>query len=235
MKRILSFIIVSLMIMAAAFTVIADNENTYAIQLETAKEKYKINEEVYVNASITDISAANGLIAIEMVIEYDPKLLKAVKGDTEEIAETNLPDAWKENGEKTENIVTDENANQTGRIKLIFTAPMDENGIYTPSIAGSEYYVIVKFECLGEGNPIIRIDPSNKENCATGYDKEGNVVNYTGKGSEVTFEITSENKTTDESTPDQESERDYTLYYIIVGSAVAVCAAILVITKLRKK
>ena len=102
MKKALSLIIALIMIAFTAFTVFAETEATYTITLDTYKEKYRIGDDVFLNAKLENIVSETGFIAFEIIIEYDPELLKAIKGDNDEIAETNLPESWLENGERHE-------------------------------------------------------------------------------------------------------------------------------------
>ena len=235
MKKIISFIMASSLI--ALFTLDAFAELIpFSLNLDTVKDEYNVGEAVYIKASLTEIKINNGFIGIGICIEFDPEILKAVPGDNGETAEVFLPEEWINGGERIENIVKNEDGTQKGKVLLNYIAPINDTGTATYPLKSDDFYAVVKFECIKEGVTSVRIDGENEYNCCTGYDDEGNVVSYKGKGSEIALTVKSETESKNES---KDTAYPYqinsTVYYIIAGAAVVIAAVILIITKKRKK
>ncbi len=236
MKRSLALIAALIITAFCMVTVLAEAETYYSVTLDSIQNEYKTGEEFYVKASLGEIKSPDGFIGVGIQIEYDPEMIEALESDKGTAVETFVPDEWKENGEMLENVVTDAEGKQTGRILLNYIAPVQEDGGKASAIRGNdELYVIIKFKSLKPGKTVVKVDGENGYNVCTGYDENGSAVSYAGKGSEIEFTFSGENSGAEESGGAADGERSYTVYYVIVGAAVVIAAAAIIITKLVKK
>ena len=233
--RIAAITAVTALMLCLAVCAIADTPIFYTMKLDCANDSYEVGETVYVKASIEDIKFTDGYVGIGISIRYDPVCLEVLPADGGGVAEANIPNTWKENGEILENVVKDEDGTPTGEIRLNYVAPINAEGKMTDQVKDSDFYAIVKLKAISAGETCVRILSDDGYNVCSGYSEDGTVTRYPGKGSELKITLTGGDAASQsEVSAVPEEQRSYAIYYIIVGAALAVAAAVIVISKLKK-
>ena len=234
--RIAAITAVTALMLCLAVCAIADTPIFYTMKLDCANDSYEVGETVYVKASIENIKFTDGYVGIGISIRYDPVCLEALPADGGGVAEANIPNTWKENGEILENVVKNEDGTPAGEIRLNYVAPLNGEDVMTNAVKDSDFYAVVKFKAISAGETYVRILSDDGYNVCSGYSEDGTVTRYPGKGSELKITLTSgDGGIQSEASAVPEEQRSYTLYYIIMGAAVAIAAAALIVSKLRKK
>ncbi|MBQ6184145.1 MAG: hypothetical protein IJK33_09700 [Clostridia bacterium] len=233
MKRFVIPAALLLLAAVCALTVLAADGTFYSVTLDSISNEYKVGDAFYVKVALCDITAPNGFLSVGIEIEYDPEMLTLQEADDGGVAEATFPESWRD-AERTETVATDAEGKQAGRILLTYTAPETESGSKDNALKTDDLFVIIKFKSNASGRTAVKVDGASGFNVCIGKNENGVPESYAGKGSEIEFTF-SENISGDKSEATAADEKSYTPYYIIVGSAVAIAAAVLIVSKFVRK
>ncbi len=195
MKR---FICVSLMLSVLfcllVFSAAAVGEEKFTAVIETSSDSFGVGDEFYIKISLTNIDLAEGegFIGYEFSLKYDPKVLEVIEKADGTFAEPTLPENWNDGTEKLEKLFKDDDGKQTGKIRLVYVAPIENDDLQPLLVKDESVYVNVKFRCIASSEKTsVEFDGESGVNC-TVVSSEGAIGNVRGKNASLELSVKSE-------------------------------------------
>lgn len=177
-----------------AFSASAEGEEKFTAVIETSSESFSVGDEFYIKISLTDIDLAEGegFVGYEFSLKYDPNVLEVIVNEDGTFAEATLPENWKDGTEKIEKLFKDADGKQTGKIRFVYVAPIENDDLQSLSVKDDSVYVNVKFRCIASSEKTsVEFDGESGVNC-TVVGAEGTIVNVRGKNISLELSVKSE-------------------------------------------
>lgn len=247
-KTLLVFLILTMLFSSFSAHILAESDDDlqFNTSLETESGELKVGDVFTVTLRIIEITNKTGFIGVNLRVSYDPKYLSIVHSasetDISELSDTvpvvtfgeiHLPEVWTGNPEKFQNILFDEDGEETGTAVYLCTADLNED-LLKSSFTGDDFYVTIPFKCIAPcDSTAIRVPTDGNLSC-TQIDSQNNVFECMGQGSELVISGVEAVPGTDVPTEPAE-ENNIWLYILIAAGALLLVAAVVTFTLIKRK